>query len=323
MALLRNAGLLRPFLAVARSGNLSAAARELAVSQPALTKAVRKLEHQVGATLFDRRARGMTLTPSGAALLAHARAIETQCRVADGELDALARGDAGRIRVGAGPYWGNTVVPRAIARLQERLPRLEVQLEVGVNTVVLPKLFGGELDLVVGALPDGAVPAGIERRDFFRIHLRVVAGRDHPLHRRRRVSAADLAGYPWVLYQADRDVEDKLFAVFRQAGAPAPTIRVETTSLLAVMQLLRTGPYLACVADAFLRTAREPDIAVVPYPPDIWSFPSGVLFHAALREFAPIRGLLDVLSREATVGAPDAAGTRRARRARKPSRSGK
>src|SRR5690349_17457770 len=105
MALLRNAGLLRSFLAVARSGNLSAAARELAVSQPALTKSVRKLEQQVGVPLFERRARGMALTASGATLLTHARAIEAQCRVADGELDALARGQTGRIRVGAGPYW--------------------------------------------------------------------------------------------------------------------------------------------------------------------------------------------------------------------------
>src|SRR5512135_2528956 len=114
MALLRSIALLRPFLAVARSGNLSAAARELAVSQPALTKSVRKLEQQVGVPLFDRRARGMALTASGAALLSHARTIEAQCRVADGELEALVHGQAGRIRVGAGPYWGNTVVPRAI-----------------------------------------------------------------------------------------------------------------------------------------------------------------------------------------------------------------
>jgi DNA-binding transcriptional LysR family regulator len=300
MALLRSAGLLRSFLAVARTGNLSAAARELAVSQPALTKTVRKLEQQCGVALFDRRARGMTLTASGAALLAHARQIEAQCRVADGELDALARGKAGRIRVGAGPYWGNTVVPRAIARLHERLPLLEVGLDVGVNSVILPRLFAGELDLVVGALPDiGALPPGIERRDFFRIRLRVVAGKHHPLHLRPRVSAAELAQYPWVLYQHDRDVMDRLAETLQRGGAPKPLIRVETTSLLAVMQLLRSGPYLACMADALLRAAPEPDIAIVPYPRGVWSFPSGALFHGAVRDFAPIRMLLDILSREA------------------------
>src|SRR5207302_10864927 len=100
-------------------------------------------------------------------LLAHARQIEAQCRVADGELDALARGQAGRIRVGAGPYWGNTVVPRAIARLHERLPRLEVGLDVGVNAVVQPRPLAGELDLIRGGLPAYAtLPPGIHQRDF-------------------------------------------------------------------------------------------------------------------------------------------------------------
>lgn len=305
MALLRSAGLLRSFLAVARSGNLSAAARELAVSQPALTKSVRKLEQQVGMPLFERRARGMTLTPSGATLLAHARAIEAQCRVADGELDALARGETGRIRVGAGPYWGNTVVPRAIARLHEKLPGLDVGLDVGVNAVVQPRLFAGELDLVVGGLPqEGSLPAGIEQIDFYTIRTRVVAGRNHPLQRKSRVSVADLARYPWVFYQHDRDVMTRLSALFQRSGAGAPEIRVETTSLHAVMQLLRSGPYLACIADAYLRAAPEPAIAILPYPHAIWTFPAGVQVHAVLRAFAPIRTLLDLITREADLHAP-------------------
>jgi len=310
MALLRSAGLLRPFLAVARAGTLSAAARELAVSQPALTKSVRKLEQQVGVPLFDRRARGMALTASGAALLAHARMIEAQCRVADGELEALARGQAGRIRLGAGPYWGNTVVPRAIARLHERLPGLDVGLEVAVNTVIQPKLYAGELDVIVGALPESAgLPPGIERRDICRINLRVVAGRDHPLQRRKRVTVADLGRYPWVVYQHDRDVMDNLAGLLRRGGAAPPEIRVETNSVTAVMQLLRSGPYLACLADAFLRAAPEPGIAVLRYPHEIWSFPSGALFHTAVRDFAPIRLLIDLIAKES--GVREGAGRRR------------
>jgi DNA-binding transcriptional LysR family regulator len=305
MALLRSAGLIRSFLAVARSGNLSAAARELAVSQPALTKSVRKLEQQVGMPLFERRARGMSLTASGATLLAHARAIEAQCRVADGELDALARGQTGRIRVGAGPYWGNTVVPRAIARLHERLPGLDVGLDVGVNAVVQPRLFAGELDLIVGGLPEeGTLPTGIEQIDFYTIRTRVVAGRHHPLQRKARVSVADLARYPWVFYQHDRDVMTRLSALFQRSGMGAPEIRVETTSLHAVMQLLRSGPYLACIADAYLRAAPEPAIAILPYPHAIWTFPAGVQVHAVLRAFAPIRTLLELITREADLHAP-------------------
>ena len=70
MPLLRNAGLLRHFLAVTQAGSLSGAAQVLAVSQPALTKSIRRLEQHYGVALFERRARGMMLTPFGETLLA-------------------------------------------------------------------------------------------------------------------------------------------------------------------------------------------------------------------------------------------------------------
>ena len=296
MALLRSVGLLRPFLAVARAGNLSAAARELAVSQPALTKSVRKLEQQFGVTLFDRGARGMVLTPTGAALLMHARLIEAQCRFADAEIEALAHGEAGTIRIGAGPYWGPTLVPIAVARLQGRFPKLRVDLEVGVNTITLPKLFAGDLDLVMSALPEAStLPSGIAMEDFGEFHLRVVAGRDHPLHCKKRVTPADLARYSWVLYQHDRDTLNKLTRVMHDAGGAPPNIAVVTTSLHAVMQFLKSGPYLGCLADAYLRAMPEPDIKIVPFRREIWSFPSGALYHASVRNFAPISALVDAL----------------------------
>jgi DNA-binding transcriptional LysR family regulator len=68
MPLLRNTGLLRDFLAVTRAGSLSAAAQELSVSQPALTKNIRRLEQHYGVALFERKARGMALTPFGETL---------------------------------------------------------------------------------------------------------------------------------------------------------------------------------------------------------------------------------------------------------------
>src|SRR5947208_1866160 len=296
MALLRSIGLLRHFLAVARAGNLSTAARELALSQPALTKSIRKLEQHFGVALFERRARGMALTPTGAALLTHARLIESQCRFADAELEALAHGEAGTIRIGAGPYWGPALVPIAIAQLHDRFPRLRVDLEVGVNTITLPKLFAGDLDLVMSALPDAsALPPGIAMEDFGEFHLRVVAGRDHPLHRKRRVTAVDLARHSWVLYQHDKDTLDKLTAVMRAGGAEPPNVIVVTTSLHAVMQFLKSGPYLACLADAYLRALPEPGVGILPFRSDIWSFPSGALYHASVRNFAPISALVAAL----------------------------
>ena len=296
MPLLRNAGLLRDFLAVTRTGSLSAAAQELAVSQPALTKSIRRLETHYGVALFERRARGMALTPFGDTLLRHAKLIDSQCRFADAEMQAFAQGQGGRMRIGAGLFWGATLLPVAIAALQQRLPGLRVDLEVGVNTVIHPRLFAGDLDIVVCALPESQMlPPGIEIHRFFDLHMRVIAGDGHPLLARRKVEAADLAPYPWALYQHDREIVQKLVAALRDHGGSPPRIMVESTSVVAVMEILRSGPYLSCIADAFLRVRPEQGVSVVPFREAIWSCPSGALYHRSLRHFTPVRALIGAI----------------------------
>lgn len=293
MPLLRNAALLRDFLAVAGEGSVSAAAQALGVSQPALTKSVRRLEAHYGLPLFERRARGMVPTPFGESLLAHAKLIDAQCRFADAEMRAFTAGAGGRLRIGAGPFWGATIVPVAIARLQAQLPKLAVELDVGVNTVIHPRLFAGDLDIVVCALPDaGTLPASIEVHRFFDLKMRVIAGDAHPLVKRRRVRAADLAPYPWVLYQRDREIVQKLLAALRTDGGAPPRVMVESSSVLAVLELLKSGPYLSCIADAFLRVRPESGVRAVPFERDIWSCPSGALYHQTLRHFAPVQALI-------------------------------
>ena len=320
MALLRYAALLRDFLAVSRAGSLSAAAGELSVTQPSLTKSIRRLETHYGVPLFERRARGMSLTPFGETLLGHAKLIDTQCRFADAEMQAFAQGKGGRIRVGAGLFWGATLLPTAIATLQQRLPGLKVDLDVGVNTVIHPRLFAGDLDIVVCALPEvQMLPPGIEVHRFFDLHMRVIAGDGHPLRARRDVGAADLAPFPWALYQHDREIAQKLGASLREHGGTPPRILVESTSVAAIMELLRSGPYLSCIADAFVHVGRESGIGVVPYRHDIWSCPSGALYQRSLGRLAPLQALIEAIEEISRNRAPAPRGARHLRQ-RSPNR---
>jgi DNA-binding transcriptional LysR family regulator len=117
-----------------------------------------------------------------------------------------------------------------------------------------------------------------------------------------------------VLYQHDKDTLDKLTVVMRAGGAQPPNVVVVTTSLHAVMQFLKSGPYLACLADAYLRAMPEPGVAVIPFRREIWSFPSGALYHDSVRNFAPISTLVAALH-ELAPDKPRKARTFRARRA--------
>lgn len=294
MSTLRTSPLLRHFLAVAAEGTLSAAAAQLAVTQPALTKSIHKLEESLGVKLFERLPRGMALTSYGRTLLPHARRIQAECHFADVEMQAFRGGRTGRLRVGAGPFFGAALVPGAIVELQARFPRLDVEIVVGVNDLTHPRLFDGALDIVFCGLPDAAgLPAHIERHPFFDIESRVIAGARHPLVRRKDVPAAALVDYPWAIYQQDHEAIAHLYSVMRDEGTKPPRIAVETTSLTTLIQLLKGGRYLTCVADAMVSAQPDQGLAIVPFARPIWRFPAGALVHRSLERYPPVRLLHD------------------------------
>ena len=217
--MLHEAALLRHFLAVVGERSISGAAKRLVISQPALTKSIRKLEAYFGAPLFERLPRGVSLTAFGETLLPHARRIEAECQLAETEMKALRGGHSGRLRLGAGPFFGAALLPSAIARLQPRFPDLRVELEVGTNEVTHPRLFEGELDAVFCRLPEPAdLPPSILRREFIGIESRIVAGKGHPLLAKSKIGARELGAYPWVIYHQDREMVTQLFSAIRKTG---------------------------------------------------------------------------------------------------------
>ena len=300
MALLHEAALLRHFLAVVAERSISGAAQRLAISQPALTKSIRKLEAYFGAPLFERLPRGVALTAFGETLLPHARRIEAECQFAETEMKALRGGHSGRLRLGAGPFFGAALLPAAIAKLQPRFPDLRVELDVAINEVTHPRLFEGELDAVFCRLPEPAeLPPSILRQEFIAIESRIVAGKGHPLLARSKISARELGAYPWVIYHQDREMVAQLFAAIGKSGAPPLRVGTEVKSMLALIQLLRAGPYLSCVPDALIQAQPELGIRFVAFDRVVWSFAGGALVQRALEHYLPLTTLVKLVRDEA------------------------
>ena len=113
------------FLAVVESGGIRAAARKRGVSQPAITKSVRRLETDIGAQLMQRTPRGILLTSSGRAFFARARAAHLELRRAEAEAATGADG-AGSVALGVGPTVGVLVVPPALAEFRRQIGRAHV-----------------------------------------------------------------------------------------------------------------------------------------------------------------------------------------------------
>lgn len=297
MDLLRNSGLLRSFLVVAKEQNVTAAAQKLGISQPALTRNIRKLEEECGAQLFDRHTRGVSLTLYGQTLLRYAQLIDTECRFASSELEALRHGHRGHLRIGGGPFWGGTLLPKALIKLHQRFPDVRATLDVGVNTIIHPKLFAGELDLVVSASPHdlSSLPEHIRFDPITSIESRIFAREGHPIFHNSPLRVSDLSRFHWVLYQADTDAVERLSAVMKTIGAGPPRIAIESSSLMAVVELIRNGDFLACLAAPLFGAFRDIGIRQVPLQHQIWSFDAGILYHNAIRTTAPFEMLKQTL----------------------------
>lgn len=212
-------------LAVERHGSIGKAAEALGLSQPALTKAVQRLEAQVGVTLFERTANGMTATPAGARFVARAQRIALEFDDAMQEMRAIRGGEQGIVRIGYSPTVPNAFVLGACRQLIRERPAARLRLRCRLARELLDLLAAGELDLVVAPEPQQPDPA-LDTIALFDDRLTVLADAAHPLQRKRALTLADLADQEWLLPEATIPVRHRIDDAFRARGLPAPRLRV-------------------------------------------------------------------------------------------------
>ncbi|OLL76824.1 Cyn operon transcriptional activator [Pseudonocardia sp. Ae168_Ps1] len=147
------------FLAVVEHGSMTAAAGALYISQPTLSVAIRKLEQQLGATLFERSTRALTLTDAGRSLLEPARQILVDIDRAQRTVRDVVSLRGGELAGPAVPAHAVDPLPALVARLRERLPDVRVVLRSGSTDAVETDLRAGRCE---AAITDGPVRAGDE-----------------------------------------------------------------------------------------------------------------------------------------------------------------
>jgi DNA-binding transcriptional LysR family regulator len=170
--------LLRIFTAVADQMSFSKAAETLYVSQPAVSKAVRELENQVGQPLFERGAGKLSLTEAGALLAERGRAILAIERTAEEDLQALRGLQHGVLRIGASTTIATYLLPPVIATFLRNYPGIDLRLTI-LNTLSIVKLLlDYEIDvaLVEGPVVDERIRSEAWRAD----EMVVIAAPDHP-----------------------------------------------------------------------------------------------------------------------------------------------
>lgn len=187
--------------ALGRHQTLTAAARHLYVSQPALSQRLLKLEDRLGVSLFERRGRRLVATAAGERLLDAARVVLAEVQAATADVMALAGGDRVTVRVASQCSTNFQWLAPVLRTLHARVPQADVQITSPVAGTEIDALVGGDLDLVLVNKLDRQIDA-VRLDRLFDDELVAVVAHSHPWARRHHVDAADFADVHLVLYDA-------------------------------------------------------------------------------------------------------------------------
>lgn len=261
----------RYFMEVVRTGSITAAAQAAHVAPSAVSRQVTKLEESLGCALFERQARGMTLTEAGDRLAAWVhRAQQDTERVAD-EVRGLAGVRAGRVQVACTEGFAAGFMPGVMAGFRALHPGTSIHLRVGTPDEVSRWLLRGEVE--VGLKFAVAPQKGLKVAHARRSPPVVVASPSHPVARQRRITLAELVRHPLALPDAGTTVRQALdagcsqqslhYEVIYSGNFPALlalAIRGEAPTLaseLAVAHAVRAGELVAVMVEQPAFAARQ------------------------------------------------------------------
>lgn len=236
---------LRMLQAIHEEGTLTAAARRLYLSQPALSRQLEKLERRMGAALFRRHHAGMTLTPEGRRLLDSAERVLGELARAEADVRALARGDAGSLRLATECYMCYHWLPWVARAFGTRFPGVELQLAPEATRDPYGALASSAVDmaLVYSAPP---APAGVERTAVFEDELVALVAGGHALAGEAHLAPERLAAETLLCHYAEPATGVLERAFLAPAGVrPRRTLELHVTP--AVVEMARAGYGVAVV----------------------------------------------------------------------------
>jgi len=278
-------GDLHILLAVAQAGSMAKAASELAVSHPAVSRAIRDLEHTLGVQLLERNPRGITLTPYGRAMIDRSHAAFDELRQGVKDIESLADPTTGEVRIGTTPPLAASFLSAVIHRLVRRHPRMAFHVIVDDSEKQRRNLSERHVDLLIFRRAPMFVDEELTFEPLFESPYVVAAGRKSPWMRRRRIALRDLAGEMWALPSSDNAFGAFVAEVFRVSRLPVPRATVVATALEMRANLLRTGRYLSIIPEFWLQfPVPHPFIRKLPVELPIASGPIGIV---ALKNRAP------------------------------------
>lgn len=246
----------KSFVAVAYVLSFSRAARQVHLSQPALSTQIKALETHLGAQLLERNRRTVRLTPAGSAFLADAEALLEQIAAAELHVARVSTGEMGQLRIGFVASATLEIVPAIVLAFRKQYPRIDLQLKNLPTVQQVEALRSGALDAGFVRMPLGA--SGLDVKLVHREPFVMVLSKRHALARERTLSVRNLAREPFIAY--GRSWAPEFYEVWtticRNAGF-VPHVIQETAEMSTALALVAAGLGVAILPEGMTRGHRR------------------------------------------------------------------
>jgi DNA-binding transcriptional LysR family regulator len=229
---------LRAFSILARTGSFTGTAKQLHLSQSAISHSMKALEQEVGCRLLDRMGKTVVLTQAGEALLVHTHKVLAEMEAARTELGRLGKWGSSRLRIGASTTACQHVLPGVLREFKESFPQCAIAIEAGDTPQMIEALREHRIDLAVNLEPQRE--ESLEFRPLFTDELQFIVSPLHPWAQQGRVKREEIARQNYILYGKSsytfRMVED----YFRKEEIALHSL-LELGNMEAIKELVKLG----------------------------------------------------------------------------------
>lgn len=241
----------RIFVATAETGQVSKAAAALFTSQPVVTEAIKALESEIGVKLFERHAKGVSLTSEGTVFLRHARSVIAAAAEAMQAPHRVRHDMTGVLKLACAHTVAAYYLPLLLARFKRQFPGIKVELMELSRTRTEECLRSGEVELALCLTAPLEHLDEIETDVLARSKRRLWLPANHALLDKKRVTLEDVRPEPYILLTID-DADETTMRYWKAAGLE-PTVVFRTTSMEAIRHLVALGFGVTILSDMVYR----------------------------------------------------------------------
>ncbi len=254
------------FAAVMRAGTVSKAADGLGITQPAASRALSEMERNLGFVLFDRIRQRLLPTPEAWQLF---KSVEDSFRGLDtirAEAARIRDQGTGSLRIASLSLLGSTLVPRAIARFQERHSDTSITFHILMSRDVRDLVASGQFDL--GLAADEIDIAGVSHQLFLSPAAMIAMPAGHPLTNLDVIRPADLPGHAFIAYVPEDRARQRLDGIMKEAQLRL-NVMVETIYATTVCALINEGVGIGLVSPYAVNSLDKARVVLRPFEPAV------------------------------------------------------